>query len=111
MIRYNGLVLEPTGDFQVQSDDSSGSANAGLQWWHIFLIVVGVAIVGVAAVVVVVSCGWGREKATESDVFVSVKGTVVGSGMSRNGKPPYRQTIEVWANFYCYSTFDSYNSG
>ena len=73
MIRYNGLVLEPTGEFQVLSGDSSGS-NIGLQWWHIFLIVVGVTIVGVAAVVVVVSCGVGRKYAQEVIVFFCGKG-------------------------------------
>lgn len=44
MIRYNGMVLKPTGEFQ------TGEAGVVLVWWHYLLIAAG-------AVLLVMSCG------------------------------------------------------
>ncbi len=63
MIRYDGMVLEPTGTFTVQSPSEPSGASSGLLWWHSLLLSVGVVtVVALAAIMIVVS--WAGKEET-----------------------------------------------
>ena len=49
MIRYNGLVLKPTGSFQTDADAGSG----GVIWWNYLILSAGIlcALVLVAVLI------------------------------------------------------------
>ena len=59
MIRFNELVLEPTGAFQVGSTSTSPTEASGTQsgflWWHYVLFSVGAAVLVLALLAIVVS--------------------------------------------------------
>lgn len=54
VIRYNGLVLEPTGTFQINQQMPT-SQTSGLLWWHYLLICASGLLLFLCTVTVVVS--------------------------------------------------------
>jgi hypothetical protein len=54
VIRYNGQVLEPTGDFQTAESEASEASSSGFIWWHGVLIAVGAVLVLMITITIVV---------------------------------------------------------
>ena len=54
VIRYNGVVWEPTGQFQSSDSRDQSTDAASFVWWHILLIVVGAVLVLMVCFTIVV---------------------------------------------------------
>ena len=77
MIRYNGEVLEPTGDFQTGAAQASGDGDQTFEWWHGVVIGVGGVLVLMVAITLVVIA-----------VLVALK-------RNGGGTNPYREPLKV----------------
>lgn len=54
VIRYDGMVLQPTGEFRTgEFQTGSPSGSAGLLWWHYLLIAVGAVLLLLTCITVV----------------------------------------------------------
>lgn len=73
MIRYDGMVLAPTGEFSAAT--GPGTDTTGLLWWHYLLIAAG-------AVLLVALCA----------MFAVI---IVRAVVTRNKTSPYREALKV----------------